>query len=391
MPHDIEELRRQTPGTAHLLHFNNAGAALNPTAVSTAVQEHLQREQRLGAYEAAALANAAIEHFYSAFARHLNCQAEEIAWAENTTHAWNTLLHAIAFKPGDRIVTGQSEYASNYLSLLHLAQTCQVHVDVVPNTAQGSLCLEALEKALEGNVRLLALTHVPSQSGVVHPAAQAGAMARARGILYLLDACQSAGQLALDVETLGCDMLTGSGRKYLRGPRGTGFLYVRRGVLDSLQPAWIDMHAARFLDAQHYALREDARRFENWECFVAGKIGLAVAVDYANALGMPWIEARVRTLAATLRERLRDVPGITVHESGNDLCGIVTFSSSREAADSLQQRLLARGINTSVVRLRNNPLDLGARGLGDLNRASVHYYNTDAEIELFCEALRNGR
>lgn len=388
MPHDIEELRRQTPGSSHLLHFNNAGAALNPAAVTTAVLEHLQREQRVGAYEAAALAHASIEHFYTAFATHLNCQAEEIAWAENATHAWNTLLHAIPFKPGDRIVTGQSEYASNYLSLLHLAQRCQVHIDVVPNTDTGSLCLEALERALEGNVRLLALTHVPSQSGVVHPAAQAGAMARARGILYLLDACQSAGQLALDVEALGCDMLTGSGRKYLRGPRGTGFLYVRRGALEALQPAWIDMHAARFLDAQHYALREDARRFENWECFVAGKIGLAVAVDYANALGMPWIEARVRTLAARLRERLREVPNITVLERGQDLCGIVTFSSGRETADALQQRLLARGINTSVVRVRNNPLDLGAQGLGDLNRASVHYYNTDAEIERFCEALR---
>jgi cysteine desulfurase/selenocysteine lyase len=388
MPHDIEELRRQTPGTSHLLHFNNAGAALNPAAVTTAVLEHLQQEQRVGAYEAAAAANGAIEHFYTAFATHLNCRAEEIAWAENATHAWNTLLHAITFKPGDRIVTGQSEYASNYLSLLHLAQRCQVHIDVVPNNDTGSLCLEALEKALDGNVRLLALTHVPSQSGVVHPAAQAGAMARARGILYLLDACQSAGQLALDVETLGCDLLTGSGRKYLRGPRGTGFLYARRGALDSLHPAWIDMHAARFLDAQHYALREDARRFENWECFVAGKIGLAVAVDYANALGMQWIEARVRTLATRLRERLREVLNLTVHERGHDLCGIVTFSSGRETADALQQRLLARGINTSVVRVRNNPLDLGAQGLGDLNRASVHYYNTDAEIERFCEALR---
>jgi cysteine desulfurase/selenocysteine lyase len=389
MRHDIEELRRQTPGTSRVLHFNNAGAALQPAAVSTAVQKHLQLEQHMGGYEAAAAASAAIEHFHTAFATLLNCRAEEIAWAENSTHAWNTLLHAIAFKPGDRIVTGQSEYASNYLSLLHLAQRCQVHVDVVPNTGQGTLCLEALDKALQHHdVRLLALTHVPSQSGVVHPAAQAGAIARARGILYLLDACQSAGQLALDVEALGCDMLTGSGRKYLRGPRGTGFLYVRRDILENLQPAWIDLQAARFVDATHYSLREDARRFENWECFVAGKIGLAVAVDYANALGMPWIEARIRELAARLRDRLRELPGISVHEEGSGLCGIVTFSSRRETADGLQQRLLARGINTSVVRLRNNPLDLGKRGLGDLNRASVHYYNTDAEIEQFCDSLR---
>jgi len=387
MPLDLDILRRQTPATAQLIHFNNAGAALNPDPVTAAVFEHLHLEQRIGAYEAAVVAEAKIENFYTAFATHLNCQPSEIGWAENATHAWNSVFHAVAFQPGDRIVTGQSEYASNYLALLHLAKQRQVHIDVVPNAASGQICLEGLERALNGNVRLLALTHVPSQCGVVHPAAEAGRLARTHGILYLLDACQSAGQLALDVEALGCDMLTGTGRKYLRGPRGSGFLYVRASRLHSLQPAWVDMHAAQFTGAHTYRLRDDARRFENWECFVAGKIGLGVAVDYATAIGMDVIELRVRALAASLRDSLRAIAGIAVHEQGDDLSGIVTFSSETEAPEALQRRLLSHQINTSVVRLRNNLLDLGQRGLGDLNRASVHYYNSEDEIQRFSEAV----
>lgn len=387
MPLDLERLRRQTPAVTQLIHFNNAGASLHPDVVTEAVLAHLQLEQRIGAYEAAAAADAGIENFYAAFARLLNCQPSEIGWAENATHAWNSVFHAVSLQPGDRIVTSQSEYASNYLALLHLARQRQVHIDVVPNAANGQVCLERLERALNGNVRLLALTHVPSQSGVVHPAAEAGRLARAHGILYLLDACQSAGQLALDVGTLGCDMLTGTGRKYLRGPRGTGFLYVRAASLPALTPEWVDMHAAQFTGAHTYRLRDDARRFENWECFVAGKIGLGVAADYANAIGMDGIEQRVRTLAAHLRDTLRAISTISVHETGIDLSGIVTFSSAVESAETLQKRLLAKHINTSVVRLRNNMLDLGQRGLGDLNRASVHYYNTEEEIQRFCHAV----
>jgi len=384
---DLDRIRRQTPAIAKLIHFNNAGASLNPDVVTEAVLAHLQLEQRIGAYEAAVVANARIENFYNAFASLLNCQPSEIGWAENATHAWNSVFHAVALQPGDRIVTSQSEYASNYLALLHLARQQQVHIDVVPNAANGQVCLERLERALNGNVRLLALTHVPSQSGVVHPAAEVGKLARTHGILYLLDACQSAGQLALDVEALGCDMLTGTGRKYLRGPRGTGFLYVRKASLQSLTPAWVDMHAAQFTGQHTYRLRDDARRFENWECFVAGKIGLGVAVDYANAIGMDGIEQRVRALAALLRESLRQLPAIAVHESGADLSGIVTFSSTAESAEALQKRLLSQHINTSVVRLRNNLLDLGQRGLGDINRASVHYYNSEDEIARFCQTV----
>jgi len=387
MPIDLELVRKHTPASRHLIHFNNAGAALTPDPVMEMIFQHLHLEQRVGAYEAAEQATDALQNFYQALAALLSCEPEEIAYAENATHAWNSLFHAIPFRAGDRIVTGQSEYASNYLALLHLAQQKQLKISVIDNDANGQIDLEHLSAALDQDVKLIALTHIASQSGVIQPAAKVGALARAHNILYLLDACQSAGQLSLNVDQLGCDMLTGTGRKYLRGPRGTGFLYLRRSSMTRLQPAWVDLHSAQWRGEDSFVFRDDARQYENWECFVAGKIGLGYAADYASNIGLPLIEERVRMLASRLRTALSDIKGVKIHERGHDLSGIVTFSKQSEAATNLHQRLASRGINTSVIKLSNNRLDFSRRQLGDINRASVHYYNTDQEIEDFCHAV----
>lgn len=384
---DIASVRADTPSCNSLIHFNNAGASLSPRCVTDAVFAHLRLEQQMGGYEAANAAATALEDFYHAFARLLHCEASEIAFAENATHAWNNLFSAVSLARGDRILTGQSEYASNYLSFLHLAKRRGVVIDVIPNTPAGILDVNRLEAAVRDDVKLIAITHVPSQSGVVHPAAEVGKIARRHGILYLLDACQSAGQIDLDVHTLGCDMLTGTGRKYLRGPRGTGFLYVRKQALKRLEPAWVDLHSAQWIAEKEYRLRTDARRFENWECFVAGKIGLGVAVNYALQIGLAQIESRVARLASTLRQSLETLPGVTVHEHGQRLSGIVTFSMQGVPAAQMQSHLQRLSINSSVTRVDNSHLDLAHRGLGDLNRASVHYYNTESEIARFCEAV----
>ncbi|MCB1664284.1 MAG: aminotransferase class V-fold PLP-dependent enzyme [Pseudomonadales bacterium] len=384
---DIASVRADTPACDSLIHFNNAGASLSPRCVTDAVFDHLRLEQQIGGYEAANAASTALENFYHAFARMLHCEASEIAFAENATHAWNNLFGAVPLAQGDRILTGQSEYASNYLSFLHLAKRRGVIIEVIPNTPEGVLDVDKLEAAVRDDVKLIAITHVPSQSGVVHPAAEVGKIARRHGILYLLDACQSAGQIELDVRTLGCDMLTGTGRKYLRGPRGTGFLYIRRQALERLEPAWVDLHSAQWIAENEYRLRADARRFENWECFVAGKIGLGVAVNYALKIGLAQIEARVAALARTLRQSLETLPEVRVHEHGQRLSGIVTFSVQGVPAAQLQAHLQRLSINSSVTRADNSQLDLAHRGLGDLNRVSVHYYNTESEIARFCEAV----
>ena len=385
---DIDRVRAETPGCSQVLHFNNAGAALPPQPVLGSQIAHLEREAEIGGYEAAAEAEAAIANSYDAIARLINCRRDEIALVENATVGWDLAFHAIGFRPGDRILTAEAEYASNYIAYLRAAEFCGAKVEAVPSDENGQLSVSALEDMIDDKVKLISVTHVPTNGGLVNPAAAIGRVARAAGIPYLLDACQSAGQLPVDVEEIGCDLLTATGRKYLRGPRGTGFLYVRSSLLETLQPPFVDLHAAEWVAPDRYELRPDARRFENWEFNYAGVIGLGVAVDYALGLGLEAIETRVGWLARRLRSILADDMKLPVYDLGEKKCGIVTFSLPDRTAEHMQKTLRAKGINVSYSTPSSTRLDAEKRALPDVIRASVHYYNTEEEIDRFCWALR---
>ena len=385
---DVARARAETPGCSQVLHFNNAGASLMPQVVLDAQVAHLQREAAIGGYESKAEAMDAIEGSYASIARLLNCRAEEIALMENATVAWHAAFLSLPWQEGDRILTAEAEYASNYISYLKLARQKGVQVERVPSTAAGDLDVAALERMIDDQVRLIAVTHVPTNGGLVNPAAEIGRIAKAHNILFLLDACQSAGQLDLDVQAIGCDLLSATGRKYLRGPRGSGFLYVRKERLEEIEPPVLDLHSAHWVAPERYEMRPDARRFENWEFNYAAVLGLGAAVDYALAWGMPEIERRVVALAADVRTALAEVPGVTVQDIGTRKCGICTFTHERLDAATISARLRAQAINTSVSDPNSTLLDATARGLPDLVRASVHYFNTDEEIDRFCRALR---
>ncbi|MBB5781820.1 aminotransferase class V-fold PLP-dependent enzyme [Nonomuraea jabiensis] len=384
---DVERARALTPGVRKVAHLNNAGSALPSSAVLETTIDHLRLEAEIGGYEAAADAADRLDAVYTSAARLLNCAPGEIAILDSATRAWDLAFYSIRFEQGDRILTSKAEYASNFIAYLQAAQRFGVHVEVVPNDGLGQISVDALRDLVDERVRLISLTHIPTNGGLVNPAAEVGKVAKEAGALFLLDACQSVGQLPIDVGQLGCDLLSTTGRKYLRAPRGTGLLYVRNGVLDQLEPAFLDLRAARWLSRERYEVQPGARRFESWEYGVAARLGLGAAIDEALGWGLESIRDRVYTLAARLREQLEAVPGCRVRDQGAERCGIVTFTLDGVPADEIKAGLAARSINVSVSRAPSTLLDMTERGLVEVVRASVHYYNTTDELAELCRGL----
>ena len=384
---DVARARRDTPACEEVLHFNNAGAALMPQPVIDAVRRYFTAEAARGGYETAAEFRDELEGLYQSAGRLLNCRPDEIAVLDSATRAWDMAFYGIPFAKGDRILTAAASYASNYIAFLQVAARTGATVEVVPSDPHGQIAVDALERMMDERVKLIALTHVPTNGGLVNPAAAVGAVARRHGTLYLLDACQSVGQMPVDVDAIDCDMLSTTSRKYLRGPRGVGLLYVRRSRLSQLEPPMLDLRAATWVSPHRYRVREDARRFEAWEGNMAARYGLAVAIDYALEWDMEAVRYWVQTLADLLRERLGGIAGATVRDLGEERCGIVSFTLDGWAPVELRTALRERGIHVEVTTAASTLIDMDRRGIEEMMRASVHYYNTEAEVERFCAVL----
>lgn len=388
---DIEQLRADTPAIAQLIHFNNAGAALMPAPVIETMTRHIQLEASLGGYEAAGRQSADLENVYGAIGRLINAQPDEIAVIENATRAWDMAFYSLPLQPGDVVLTSTTEYAGNYIPYLQMKQRRGIEIRVIPNDEHGQVSLSALEELLDDErVALISLPVIATNGGPVQPIEQIGALARSAGVLFLLDACQGVGQMPIDVQKIGCHMLAATSRKYLRGPRGMGFLYVEKSLCQNLEPAFLDLHAAALQSADTFTIRADARRFENWECNVAAKLGLGAAVEYALAQGIEPMWLRIQQLAGYLRQRLLEIPGVTPQDLGLQKSGIVTFTHQNHSAAQVQQWLAGqeKRINVSTSTFRSTLLDMQQRDLLEVSRASVHAYNTEAEIDTMVAALR---
>jgi cysteine desulfurase / selenocysteine lyase len=384
---NIEKARADTPITQSLIHFNNAGASLMPEAVLNASVDYLRLETHIGAYEAYRQEKDTLNRAYTSLAHLINAQPDEIALIENATRAWDLVFYSIPFAKGDKIITAHAEYGSNYIPFLQISRKYGVEIVAIPDDEHGQLDVNALENAIDERVKLIAITHVPSTGGLINPAEAVGVIAKKHGILYLLDACQSVGQLVVDVQKIGCDFMSVTGRKFLRAPRGTGFLYARREAYQRMEPVFLDTHAALWVAQDRYEIDPTARRFETWESGYALRAGLAIATDYALSWGMEAIQARVQALAQHLRSQLRLIKGVTVQDMGIHQCGIVTFSIEGRDSYAIRDELLTHHINVSVSPKEYTLLDFEARGLPSLVRASVHYFNTEGEIARFCEVL----
>jgi selenocysteine lyase/cysteine desulfurase len=392
---DVTRARAETPGCEHVIHFNNAGGSLPPGVVVDAVTGYIQREALAGAYEQAVIDAALIDRYRPAAALLINADPSEVAFANNDTLAFSNTFWGLvatgAIARGSVILVDRAVYVSHYLALLQARQLLNVTIQVIESGSDGVLDLDSLQSLLDERVSFVQLTHIGTHRGVINPVEEAGALIRSSGnAIYSLDACQSVGQIPIDVRQIGCDVMTATGRKYLRAPRGTGFAYVSGRLIDRVDPPGIDGHSAFWRDDDSYQLLPDAGRLESFEVNMATKIGLGVAIEYAVSWGIDAIAERIGSLATELRERLSQ-GGYEVLDGGDARSGIVTFRSTTESPEATRTWLSARGINTHVARTESARLDMDERGIPAAVRASVHYFNTSEEITALIDSLQAKR
>jgi len=384
---DINAVRADTPGCENVLHFSNAGSSLPASATLEAQIEYLRLEASIGGYEAMAMAAAELDNFYRSAGALLNCNPHEVSFVSGASEAWWRAFLAVDLKPGDRVLVGASEFQSAAFGLMQ-ARDRGVRVDMIPNDETGRIDVAALEAMLDDSVKIVGLTQIAMSNGMVNPAREVGAVVAESDALYLLDACQAVGQMPVDVEELQCDFLTATGRKWVRGPRGTGMLYVKASIIEELiDPVFVDGRSALWDSTNTYQTMPGSARFEFGEANHSGKVGLGVAIDYALDIGLGAIEQRVRSLADQLREELRTVPGVSVTDIGPDLCGIVTFTTDAMPAVEVAGALRQRRINTSSPGASNSRWMFESMGVESIVRASPHYYNTKEEVDHFVMEL----
>lgn len=391
MPQQITRWRADTPAAADgLVHLNNAGAALMPTPVVDAIRAHLDLEVELGGYEAADATADRIARTYDDVARLVGARPPNIAVVENATVGFAQALSAFDFRPGDVILTSRNDYVSNQLMYLSLAGRLGIEVIRAEDAPEGGVDPESVRRLIRSRrPKLVALTWVPTNSGLVQPVEAVGEICTEEGVPYLIDACQTVGQIPIDVERLHCDYLSATARKFLRGPRGVGFLYVSDRMLeDGRHPLYVDLRGARWIAADAFSVAPDARRYENWEFAYALVIGMGEAARYALDVGIDEAGRRAAGLAARFRELVAGEPGLRVLDRGPELCAIATVEVAGLEAREVVARLRERRINTSAAVRAEAVLDMDGKGAASAVRVSPHYYNTEDEIARAAEALR---
>lgn len=385
---DVAAVRADTPGCASTVHLNNAGSSLPPAVVLESVIEYLETEARVGGYELASDRAADLDAVYDAASTLIGGRPENWAFVESATRAWNAAFSALRFEAGDRILTTTAEYPSNMGGLLRVRELDGVEIVVVPDDESGQVDVHALASLLDDRTRLVSVTHVPTQGGLVNPAEEIGAVLRDHPALYQLDACQSVGQFRVRIDEIGCDILSFTGRKFVRGPRATGMVWASDTALAQMgNPAGVDMQGSTWDEPLTITPLATARRFEPYEVFFAGKVGLAAALRYVAEIGIDDIAARNAQLAHRLRIGLAALPGVELRDRGDEPCAIVTFTVAGHHPASIQRSLRHRAINVSTSTSASARLDFPARGIDDVVRSSVHYFNDDADIDALVEAV----
>jgi selenocysteine lyase/cysteine desulfurase len=393
---EIERFRGETNGCRFVKHLNNAGAALMPDTVTDAILQHTKLESEIGGYEASAMRVAAVKEFYTQAALLINSKPENIAFTASATDSYTRALSSIPFRAGDVILTDCDDFISNQIQFLSLEKRFGIRIERIRNASVGGVDLDDLRhKLFTLRPKLLAITHIPTNSGLVQPVKEIATIYRdytktyPHKTWYILDACQSVGQMKLDVGELQCDFLSATNRKFLRGPRGTGFLFVSdRALNEGLEPLFIDMRGADWVDKDVYLPKPGAERFEDWEFAYSLVLGSSEAIRYCLAIGEERIWRQVKYYSDYMRNALAELPKVRVLDRGPVVGGLVTFTIEGSEAQDLVAALFKRGINV-VPSYRNFAvIDFDEKGVKWAIRASPHYYNTRTEIDYFTDTLR---
>ncbi len=387
---NIINLRKQTPGCKEKIHFNNAGASLPPQPVIDATVEHITLEAMIGGYEAADLKAKEIAGFYESAAQLLNCKSSNIAFTSSATNSFSRALSCIPFHEGDSILLANEDYISNQIAFLSLQKRFKLKIIRAASLPTGGVDVADMKRLMDTHKpTLVSLTHVPSNTGLIQPVEEVGKLCEERNIYYLVDACQSAGQIPVDVTKIRCDFLGATMRKFLRGPRGAGILYVSDKIINQkLEPLFIDMRGADWISADEYTPRMDARRFEDWELPYALVLGSKAAIDYANNIGLEKIKERNIHLCTRIRKGISEINGLRLLDIGPEQSSIITIEIPNQKAHEVLLSLRKENINTSVGQKSFALIDFEAKNVNWALRISPHYYNTEEEAETIIHALK---
>ena len=389
MESKISQWRDDTPGCAHRIHLNNAGAALMPRPVLDACEGHLRLESEIGGYEAADSRSVEVSHVYEDVAELVGARPDNIAIVANATAAFIQAMSSFDFSPGDVIVTTRADYTSYQITFLSLARRLGVFIKHAEDLPEGGVDPQSVrELARDPKCRLVHLSWIPTHSGIIQDAEAVGDVCEEIEVPYVLDACQAVGQMPIDINRLKCDYLSATGRKFLRGPRGTGFLYASdKAMARGDHPLFVDMRGAKWADPDRYEIAPGATRYEDWEFPYALVLGLGAAARYALDVGVDVASARAFGLAQRVRERLAGIRGVRVLDRGSRQCAIVTASVEGRDARDIVGELSRLAINTAASLKWYGLIDLGSRNIESAIRISPHYYNTQEEIDVAMDVI----
>lgn len=366
------------------INFNNAGSSKNSNKVIKTIIAYLEEEQKLGGYLAAKLNRPKILNFYRVFSKLIKCKKSEISFLPSSTYGWNFFLNSISFKKNDNVIIFENEYGNNFISLL---KKKNLKIKVSKLSHDGQVCFESLKENIDRNTKLVSVCHISSQCGNLIDVQKVGKIVKEinRNTLFLVDACQSIGQIDINVRKINCDVMIGSGRKYLRGPRGTGFIFIKDDLKKNLSPIISDSFSCKIVNMKKIIYKKNY--FETFEYSPALLLGLTEAIENIHSIGIKKIQKKIKKLSLYFRLKVRKLNGVIIFENECLISGINTIIINGFSTKEVLDYLLKKKILCSISDNKTSYHFFKTRKRKSLLRLSFHYYNDFKEIDFLIKTI----